>query len=425
MLNYTITKNNTYNSLEISFTDKPSAEVREALKSLRFRWNGKRGIWYGYATEEATRAAIEGKDAEEWKDIEGATTAPHGYKWQSNGKSRFSGEYKNRLVKKDEPKAKKRTTQNHIRIYWNGIKIDGGKLIRCLYIANPDSVTICERDYKDLPRDLFEVKNDSDSYTDYFETDRATVGKDHPLFKYFYYAALKEQARDSERYIEGYLKKRLALTKEPFSGAFKFYKDELKKHEAQVKLFKAQTDPGQPTAEDLAEIDRQRTEKENERKAQEHREELKRREVYLIQRSRHHQITETARQYPIEDGAPVVTIRWSEHPAFIWADEELRLSVKAAEKVLSALDAEEHERGAGFGGYFKTSFRIDWTDETGEACSYEGRYDLGDGDGGMVAHIRSIGEWELKHDLYGNKKESPEETNDRIRFADYLAELVA
>lgn len=63
MNSYTITKNAKYNSLEVSFQSKPSAEVREALKGLRFRWNGKAGIWYGYATEEATRAAIEGKEA--------------------------------------------------------------------------------------------------------------------------------------------------------------------------------------------------------------------------------------------------------------------------------------------------------------------------------------------------------------------------
>ena len=64
-MTYTITKNAKYNSLEVSFQSKPSAEVREALKALRFRWNGKAGIWYGYATEEATRAAIEGKEAPE------------------------------------------------------------------------------------------------------------------------------------------------------------------------------------------------------------------------------------------------------------------------------------------------------------------------------------------------------------------------
>ena len=32
--------------------------------------------------------------------LEGATTAPNGYEWYSNGKSRFGGEYKSILVKK-------------------------------------------------------------------------------------------------------------------------------------------------------------------------------------------------------------------------------------------------------------------------------------------------------------------------------------
>lgn len=35
-----------------------------------------------------------------WKDLKGATTAPNGYKWMSNGKSLFGGEYQHALVKK-------------------------------------------------------------------------------------------------------------------------------------------------------------------------------------------------------------------------------------------------------------------------------------------------------------------------------------
>lgn len=34
-----------------------------------------------------------------WKYIQGATNAPKGYKWCSNGESRFSGKYKHALVK--------------------------------------------------------------------------------------------------------------------------------------------------------------------------------------------------------------------------------------------------------------------------------------------------------------------------------------
>ena len=55
----TITTNTAKKSIEILFDGKPAAEVREALKGLRFRWNPTRGIWYGFADEQTTREAIE------------------------------------------------------------------------------------------------------------------------------------------------------------------------------------------------------------------------------------------------------------------------------------------------------------------------------------------------------------------------------
>lgn len=61
MTAYTITKNEQFNSIEISFDGKPSEAVRDSLKALRFRWHGVKKIWYGYTTEETARAAIEGK----------------------------------------------------------------------------------------------------------------------------------------------------------------------------------------------------------------------------------------------------------------------------------------------------------------------------------------------------------------------------
>lgn len=60
---YTISSNPQFNSLEIVFSGKPAQEVRDALKALRFRWHSVRKCWYGYATEEQARAAIEGKTA--------------------------------------------------------------------------------------------------------------------------------------------------------------------------------------------------------------------------------------------------------------------------------------------------------------------------------------------------------------------------
>lgn len=63
MTTYKITNNEQYNSTEIYFNGKPSAAEREALKGLKFRWNGKKLCWYGYAEAEAIAAALSGSPA--------------------------------------------------------------------------------------------------------------------------------------------------------------------------------------------------------------------------------------------------------------------------------------------------------------------------------------------------------------------------
>ena len=84
-----------------------------------------------------------------------------------------------------------------IRFFWNGIKVNGGKLIRCYYFTDSrsDSVTIGARDYDHLPRDLFTVKNETDLYSVYFDSDSATLTPAHPLYKYARAAALKSAMR--------------------------------------------------------------------------------------------------------------------------------------------------------------------------------------------------------------------------------------
>ena len=58
-MEYTITKNEQFNSVEVVFDGKPEAAVRDALKALRFRWHGQKKCWYGYKTEAEVRDAIE------------------------------------------------------------------------------------------------------------------------------------------------------------------------------------------------------------------------------------------------------------------------------------------------------------------------------------------------------------------------------
>ena len=44
---FVITDNQEYGTLEIKFDGKPSEAVRNVLKANKFRWHGKKGIWYG------------------------------------------------------------------------------------------------------------------------------------------------------------------------------------------------------------------------------------------------------------------------------------------------------------------------------------------------------------------------------------------
>lgn len=406
-MTYTITNNNQFGSVEISFNEKPSEEIRAALKAQKFRWHSVKKIWYGYADAE-TLAAILGGEA--------PAKEPKG----------------KRPTAKAAPKA---TAQDHVRIYWNGIKIDGGKLIRCGYSFNDSDdntphVSIYARDYNNLPRDIFTVENNSDSYSDYFEEDHAHLGPDHPLYKYFRYAAEKAQARMDRPYCEELRKTLNSGRPEPWPGHYDALRGDLARREAFLSQFEKEEDPGQPTAEDLAEIDRQKQEAENARKAAEHEKELRRRENYLCQRSNgRHLIQTEAEAHPIQDGQPVVLINWSEHPAFYdFADDELKLSLRAAEKILGTLDREQNETREteyGCGWYYKTKFTITGTDENGEEFSYTGRYDLGDNDGGLIQHIRSFGEYYLTHDNFGHVKAQADETNETVQFADYLAKFVA
>lgn len=131
-------------------------------------------------------------------------------------------------------------------------------------------------------------------------------------------------------------------------------------------------------------------------------------------------ILNTAEKYPIQKGDPVLTIRWSEHPAFYsWEDGTLKLSIAAAEVILKSLDDERHESGEF--GYDKTAFTIEYF-ENGEKRTYEGRYDLGDGDGGLIQHIKKFGEYQVNNP---NKAYSKEDGQAIADFADYLARFTA
>ena len=87
-MNYTITTNEQYNSKEVYFDNKPEETIRESLKTLKFRWNRKKSCWYGFATEEEIRNAIENNPVSELGGV-----ASDGYmgaiRWDGNKSQKF------------------------------------------------------------------------------------------------------------------------------------------------------------------------------------------------------------------------------------------------------------------------------------------------------------------------------------------------
>ena len=306
---------------------------------------------------------------------------------------------------------------NSIKFFWNGLKLNGEKsLVKCCYSLDnnrehDECVTIYAKDYgSQLPRDLFDVCNETDSYADYFDTDSATLTPDHPLYKYARYAAVKAELRHLPRHIE-------YLESCPHRS-----ETELEAKKARLAEYQAMKDPGHPKASDLEAVYVMKLEAENARKAAEHEEALKRREAMLNKKNAgRHFILDVAKKHPIKEGEPVVTIEWSEHPAFYsWKDGELKLSVAAAEIILTHFDKEVHGEDQ---GYDKTSFTIEFVNEAGEPDTYEGRYDLGGDDGGMIEHIRAFGRFYVEKGHYGNGIVSDEDrkTGEEIlKFADML-----
>ena len=95
-----------------------------------------------------------------------------------------------------------------IQFFWNGIKVNGGKLQRCYYsdgalVNSPaGTITLYAKDYSGFSAEVaetFTVKNDSDSQTDYFEKDRARVEPSHPLYGQVWKALQLREAHYAKR----------------------------------------------------------------------------------------------------------------------------------------------------------------------------------------------------------------------------------
>ena len=108
------------------------------------------------------------------------------------------------------------------------------------------------------------------------------------------------------------------------------------------------------------------------------------------------------------------SIGFSEHPAFY--DRQLNdrytdLSFALGNKLLGILDEKQHrerEDDKNIGWYHKTDFVIKAV-IGGEKFNYEGRFDIGDGEGDLIAHIKNFYDYALSpkgEQLYGDDRES-------------------
>ena len=127
------------------------------------------------------------------------------------------------------------------------------------------------------------------------------------------------------------------------------------------------------------------------------------------------------------------SIGFSEHPAFY--DRQLNdrytdLSFALGNKLLGILDEKQHREREGdknIGWYHKTDFVIKAV-IGGEEFNYEGRFDIGDGEGDLIAHIKNFYDYALSpkgERLYGDDRESLLRGRDEfIPFLEQHTELI-
>lgn len=297
-------------------------------------------------------------------------------------------------------------TINTIKFFYNGIKVNGEKSLVKIGVygakdnngkINNDDIYIIydwhwSSDFFAEIQNITEYSFEQPRYWDDDGNRKIKIAKENPLYPYFKYMIIANKIRDLKYYY-----------KHTGKGAneISYYESELEKFpktadEETVALAKEYISGVKEELKKQAEIERQK-------------EEAEMRRIFDEEASKKEIIKKYKNQFPIGNSKIYVRICWSEHPAFYdWNDNELTLSIKAAELILTELDKKPEG-----GGYHKTKFEII---EDGEIV-YTGRYDLGDEENGLFKHMISFAEYEYK--TYKNEESYAE----RIQFVNKLVEV--
>lgn len=116
---------------------------------------------------------------------------------------------------------------------------------------------------------------------------------------------------------------------------------------------------------------------------------------------------------------PTVKCLWSEHGEM---KEGEYYTLTEFDQKVQVLDAKVGEHN----GYFKTAFLIQPPSDNLAVNAYEGRYDIGDNDGGIVKHMRASLDWDEKiYERYKDADNSPFDAKRRKELPEIHAQTRA
>lgn len=123
-------------------------------------------------------------------------------------------------------------------------------------------------------------------------------------------------------------------------------------------------------------------------------------------------------------GEPIVTIGFTEHPEL---NKGMRFPLSQADRLFEKLDKKQQsdrEVYENAGWYHKTDFTVEF-EMNGEINNYEGRYDIGDGDGSLTEHIKAHAQYMLRDDIIkGFSSDEKELEENKKQYKYILNDLV-
>ena len=118
-------------------------------------------------------------------------------------------------------------------------------------------------------------------------------------------------------------------------------------------------------------------------------------------------------------GEPIVTVGFSEHPEL---SEGMKFPISQADRLLAELDKKQRsdrELYENSGWHHKTDFTVEYS-INGEKNTFEGRYNIGDGDGSLTEHIKSYAQYMLKDDIIKSFSSDEKELDENKRNYKYI-----